>query len=155
MITLTASHAELLAAWADAIPRTTAAQAVERKLAHFGLIPFRDEDGKPALRPSPRITIPACRCSDRQLEQVGCDCEHERAWNTAPKDTVTVWVDGYPSNNRCAFPVLHGTPPVEIEAEVSRHFGGRAKVAEIAVARSLGPPEHFSREYIRMMSQGG
>jgi hypothetical protein len=87
-ITPTAAQADLLATWANAIPFTTIARDAEHKLAFFGLVPTRDENGEPALRSSPRITIPACRCSERQLEQVGCDCEHEDAIRS-PDDRVS------------------------------------------------------------------
>jgi hypothetical protein len=101
-----------------------------------------------------RFTIPACRCSDYQLTQVGCDCEHERAWIAAPKDTVAVWPRGYAAEDGTrSFKVLAGTPRAEVEQKAREIWGSFASVAYVTPAPKFGPPEHFSPEYIRMMSR--
>ena len=98
--------------------------------------------------------LPACTCSDRQLEQVGCDCEHQRAWAAAPKATVHVWPRGYAHQDGTrSFKVVDGSPAAEIEQQAFRAFDHFAAVAYVTRAPKLGPHKPISEAYQRAMSR--
>lgn len=98
--------------------------------------------------------LPACTCSERQLEQVGCDCENARAWAAAAKATVHVWPRGYAhTEGTREFKVVDGTPRAEIERQAVTAFGSFARVAYVTPAPKLGPPAPISEAYRRAMSR--
>jgi hypothetical protein len=91
-----------------------------------------------------------CTCSERQLEQVGCECGAEEGGVV----NVAVFLDGYASDRKGFFSCPERATDAEINAYVAREFGYSARAYEIRRPRPQ-PTETFSAEYIREMSKGG
>ena len=93
-----------------------------------------------------------CTCSDRQLEQVGCECGAQAAGVA----TAEIWLDGYASDNRAVLTCPERATNEQITEAVYAEFGYRVKIYHISrpqpVVASARP---MSAEYIREMSQGG
>lgn len=85
-----------------------------------------------------------CKCSEMQLERVGCECVEM---------IVEIWERGYASDN--GKKVLRMAHCADYAFEARKAFGMGASVYAVREAYPIKRSENFSSEYIREMSRGG
>lgn len=85
-----------------------------------------------------------CKCSEKQLAHVGCECV---------EFIVEIWPRGYAHEDGLKrLRVAHGA---DFAYEARKAFGMSASVYSSRESRPISRGESFSQEYIKEMSQGG